>query len=175
MQHSKVRVWFEYAGGLAVLVGILLVVMELRQSNQHAKAESIREIYLNWADILQYESEYQIDRLVAKAVRDPDDLSDQELYRLDDYFELVMNNYLMWAVMQREGELVYLDVLQEVPDMVDGYYYYPVAQAWLKTNGGWIEGFDPDFYQSMMLAVERSSDGGTDFWIDEWKRAISHE
>lgn len=171
MQNLKLKDFIEYAGGIAVLLGLLLVVMELRQSNEHAKAESIRAIYLGWATISQFESEYQIDMLVAKAAIKPKQLTDQELYRLDDYYSLVMNNIIMRAVMQREGGLVFANILEEGPQIVDDYFYYPLAQDWLKAFGGWIERDAPELHSKLMLAVEQSEVSNGDVWVDRWQSA----
>ena len=50
MQKSRLVMSVEIAATLSVLVGLLLVFLELRQSNQHATAESTREIYQEWSE-----------------------------------------------------------------------------------------------------------------------------
>lgn len=43
MGKSRLVTWIEIGTGISVFVGLLLVAVELRQSNEHASAQSVLE------------------------------------------------------------------------------------------------------------------------------------
>ena len=72
MEKSRLVTWIEIGTGISVFVGLLLVAVELRQSNEHASAQSVLEFYNDWTEIYQFESQYQIDLLIGKAIEQPE-------------------------------------------------------------------------------------------------------
>ena len=172
MQKSRLVTWVEAAATVSILVGLLLVALELRQSNQHATAESIREIYQEWSDVYRYESEYEIDLLIAKAIDQTDELTDAELYRLDDFYSLVMNAYIIRAMMQSSGLLVTNDVLDEAQFIVDQFFYYPVARAWFEMVGPWVKLRAPDLHRALVSAAEVTPVEDWPVWIVDWRKRI---
>ena len=175
MQKSRLIAWFEVAATVSVLVGLLLVAMELRQGNQHATAESTREIYQEWSEIYRHESQYEIDLLIAKAISQPYELTDSEMYRLDDYYSLVMNAYFVRAMMQRSGLLVTNDVLGEARFVVDTFFYYPVAREWLDLVDAWVELRAPDLHRALVAATEVSPVYDSAIWIEDWRMRLSRD
>ena len=169
MEKSKLITWIEITAGLSVFIGLLFVAMELRQSNEHASADSVIEFYQFWSEIYQYESQYQIDLLIDKAVEHPDQLTNAELYRLDDYYSLVMSAYMIRELMEELGLNPVRKVSDEAQAIVDDFFYYPVSRAWLTLYGPWIERETPVFSRALRDAisgtpVEESSD-----WVNSWR------
>jgi len=175
MQKSRLVVWFEAAASVAVLVGLLLVAMELRQGNQHATAESTREIYQEWSEVYRYESQYEIDLLIAKAIRRSQELTDADLYRLDDYYSLVMNAYFVREMMQRSGLLIMNDVLDEAQFIVEEFFYYPVAREWFEMVGPWIKLRAPNLHSALVSAADATPVYDSDTWIEDWRTEFSNE
>ena len=169
MQKSKIADWLELTAAVAVVAGLLLVAMELRQSNQHATAESNREIYQEWSEIYRYESEYEIDLLIAKAIARPDDLTDSELYRLDDYYSIVMNAYFVRSMMQDSGLLAGNEVQNEAVFIVDTFFYYPVAREWLELVDQWVQLRAPNLHVALVAAAETTPMVDSPDWQKGWK------
>ena len=175
MQKSKLIAWFEVAATVSVLIGLLLVAVELRQGNQHATAESTREIYQEWSEIYRYESQYEIDLLIAKAINDPMGLTDSEMYRLDDYYSMVMNAYFVRAMMQRSGLVMSSNVLDEAPFIIDTFFYYPVARTWLEMVDDWAAYRAPDLHRALVAAAEVSPVYDSEYWVGDWRNQLSGE
>ena len=57
MENSRWKAWIELGAALAVFVGLIFVAIELRQNNDHARAESIRDLFQMWGDIFRFEYE----------------------------------------------------------------------------------------------------------------------
>ena len=173
MQKSRLVMWVEITAILSVLVGLLLVVLELRQSNQHATAESTREIYQEWSEIYRHESEYQIDLLIVKAINQPHELTDAELYRLDDYYTMVMNAYFVRAMMQRSGLIAMNDILDEAQFIIEEFFSYPVAREWFDMVNPWIELRAPDLHRAMMSAASVTPVNESATWVKNWRARFS--
>ena len=175
MQKPKLIGWIEVAATVSVLAGLLLVALELRQGNQQATAESTREIYQEWSEIYRYESQYEIDLLIAKATNQPHELTDAEMYRLDDYYSLVMNAYFVRAMMQRSGLIVTNDVLDEAHFIIDTFFYYPIAREWLDLADSWIELRAPDLHRALVAATEVAPVYDSDTWIEDWRMRLPRD
>ena len=173
MQKSRLVMWVEIAATLSVLVGLLLVFLELRQSNQHATADATREIYQEWSEIYRHESEYQIDLLIAKAISQPHELTDAELYRLDDYYTMVMNAYFVRAMMQRSGLLAMNDILEEAQFIVEEFFNYPVAREWFEMVNPWIKLRAPDLHRALVSAAGMTPVNDSAIWIEDWRARFS--
>jgi hypothetical protein len=122
VEKSKLVRWIEIGTGVSVFVGLLLVAIELRQSNEHASAQSVLEFYNDWTEIYQFESQYQIDLLIGKAIEQPGQLTDAELYRLDDYYSLVMGAYMVRELMQELGLNPVRKVIDQAQAIVDEFF-----------------------------------------------------
>lgn len=99
MRTTKVRGWIELVTGLSVIAGLFLVIQEIKQNNEYAKAESVRDISQLWADIYEFEAANDIGQLKSKSITDPKELTDDEVRMLNSYYWLVMNAELTDAVM----------------------------------------------------------------------------
>ena len=173
MEKSKLVTWIEIATGISVFVGLLLVAMELRQSNEHASAQSILEFYNDWAEIYQYESQYQIEMLIGKAIEQPDQLTDAELYRLDEYYTLVMSAFMVRELMEELGLNPVRRVSEQAQSIVDDFFHYPVSRAWYRLYSSWVEGEAPVLNSAIQDALSKTPVDESPFWVNEWKNEFS--
>jgi hypothetical protein len=156
VQKSKWTGWIELAAALSVLIGLIFVAMEIRQSNDHARAESIRDLYQMWSNIYQFEYENDILLLVRKSIEKPDELSEGDYLRLGKYLDLVMNAQLAQATMQVEGGLVVGEVESEAPEFARSYFSSKASRSWLRANEGWISSYGPAFYSALIDEIEKN-------------------
>ena len=170
MEKSRLVTWLEIGTGISVFVGLLLVTMELRQSNDHASAQSILEFYNDWTEIYQYESQYQIDLLIGKAIEQPDQLTDSELYRLDDYYSLVISSFMVRELMEELGLNPVRRVSVQARSIVEEFFYYPVSRAWSASNSAWVAGEAPVLDRAIQDALSETPAGESSVWVDAWRR-----
>jgi hypothetical protein len=156
MQTSKWTAWIELAAAASVLIGLLFVAMEIRQNNEHAKADSIRDLFQMWGDIYQFEYENSIAALVKKSIEEPDKLTDVEFLQLGKYLDLVMNAYVTQAVMQQEAGLVVGDIADEAPIVARLWFASGASRVWLRDNEGWVRSYAPSFYSALTAEIERN-------------------
>ena len=156
MQKSRLTAWIELAAGLSVLIGLFLVAQELRQNNQYAKSESVRDLFQMWSNIYQFEYENEVPQLIRKSIRQPDEISDDEVLQISSFLAMIMNAQLAQATMQKEGGLVVGNVEDDAPEIVRSYFSSHVSRAWLKANEDWIEYIAPEFYAALIVEIEKN-------------------
>lgn len=155
-EKSKLTAWIELAAAASVLIGLLFVAQELRQNNRHARAESVRDLFQMWSDIYQFQFENDVHQLIGKSIKQPDELSDDDILRIGSYLSMVINAQLTQATMQKEGGLVVGSIEDDAPSIARSYFSSEVSRAWLKANEDWIAYFAPEFYQALIEEIDRN-------------------
>ena len=156
MQQSKWIAWIELTAAISVLVGLIFVALEVRQNNEHARAESIRDLFQTWNDIYQFEYENDIPVLVRKTIEQPGDVSEEDFLRLSKYLDLVMNAQLTQAVMEQEAGLVVGDIVSEAPAFARNYLSSRSSRIWFEESAEWIRSFSPAFYSALASEIENN-------------------
>jgi hypothetical protein len=156
LQKPKWTTWIELAAAASVLIGLIFVALEIRQSNEHARAESIRDLFQVWDNIYQFEYENEILVLIRKTIEEPNEVTDHDFLRLSKYLDLVMNAQLAQAVMQQTAGLVVGNVVTEAPGFAKAYLSSRASRVWFEDNAEWIRGFSPDFYSALASEIERN-------------------
>lgn len=169
MEKSKLVTWIEIVTGISVFIGLLLVAMELRQSNEHASAQSVLEFYNDWTEIYQYESQYQIEMLIGKAIKQPDQLTDAELYRLDEYYSLVISAFMVRELMEELGLNPVRRVSEQAQSIVDDFFFYPVSRAWYAIYSPWVDGEAPVLNRSIQDALSETPLEESPVWVNAWR------
>jgi len=153
---QKLTTWIELAAALSVLLGLLFVALEIRQNNEHARADSVRDLFQMWSDIYEFEYEHGIPVLVRKSIEEPGALTEEDFLRLNNYLDLVMNAYLTQAVVQQQSGLVVGDVVAGVPEIAELYFSSIASRLWLRRNGDYVRRYAPGLYSALVDEIERS-------------------
>ena len=156
MQNSRWTAWIELAAALSVLIGLIFIALEVRQNNEHARAESIRDLFQMWSHVHQFEYENGISELVRRSIEEPDDLTENDFLRLGNYLDLVMNAQLAQAAMQHEAGLVIGDIADEAPSFARSYFSSNASRIWLRDNEDYVRSFSPTFYTALIAEIERN-------------------
>ena len=173
MERSRLVTWIEIGAAVSVFIGLLFVAMELRQSNEHASAQSVLEFYNDWTEIYQYESEYQIDILIGKAIEQPDQLTDAELYTLDNYYSLVMSAFMVRELMEELGLNPVRRVSLQAQTIVDEFFYYPVSRAWYTLYTSFVETDAPVLNRAIQDALRETPIDESPVWVNAWRREFA--
>ena len=103
MNTERLNEWLQIAASAGVIVGLLLVAYEVRQSNVYASAEAVRSSITGWQDISVSEYETDIATLYVKAFEDPHNLSKAELFKLNAWLTAIVNQYERHLAMHDLG------------------------------------------------------------------------
>lgn len=166
MDKTKIRGWIELAAGVSVLVGLLLVVQELNQNNEYARAESVRDLSQMWANIYQFDAVNNIDRLMGLSITNPGEMTDDELRMLDTYYSLVMNAELAQAVMAQSG-LIAGSQAEWAAVISNQYFVSPFGRAWFELNGDAFILMSPEFHKAIAETIKATPALTTDDYLEE--------
>ncbi len=73
-RESQISDWIQIVASLGVLVGLLLVVVEIRESSRVATSESVGAMNQAWMDYYLVGAESRITGILKKSYEDPNNL-----------------------------------------------------------------------------------------------------
>jgi hypothetical protein len=170
LDTSKLNTRLTLLTNVAVVAGIIFLAVEIQQNNNLAKAQSIRELYQQWQTINQFEYENDARDLLRKSIEQPRDLTDIELLRLTNYYDMIMAAQLSQATMELEFGLAG-SAIDEAPDLVEWYFGSPFARAWFYENQDYL-GQVPAYKEALARAIENSPVKTKDDRLDAIKERI---
>ena len=132
MKSETLFNWIQTATGIAVLVGVVLVVWELRQSQDIAEAQMLTDDFNNNIQFFAAISGENAADILAKACNDPEALTSGEFvafhYVYQAHLAPVNRNYLV-----EENTGIHEDEWQMVADPVFDFVFNSAAgRAWWK-------------------------------------------
>ena len=101
MRQLRFADWIQILTGLGVLFGLGLVIWELQQAREIAKAQQVSESFSRYSQRLQAMMGEESARAVAKACTQPDDLEIEDMLVLDKYYIEVVNSVRVAYQMSR--------------------------------------------------------------------------
>lgn len=137
-----------------MIAGLVFVAQEIRQNNVLARAESVREIYFIWQDIYRFSFEHDVQVLLQKSIEEPTKLSDAELLRLGEYYQMVLDGYLVQVAMHERFDLAYnaYDYLFDIVPLFTSEF----GRNWLYVNEEYIRAESETYWNAIELEVESS-------------------
>ncbi len=118
MNTSKLNNLVQILTSAAVIIGLVLVVLEIRENNAIAEDEASSEFWTNWIALSTPEYSSDIGSAYMKSINDPGSLSDEEMFKLGSWHTAVMSTYGQMFLMQQEGR-VSADYRSELADDVE--------------------------------------------------------
>jgi hypothetical protein len=148
MDTMKFGEWLQIIASLGVIAGLILVAYELEQNRQHAIGESI--IGANNATRSRYvtEVESDISQAYIKSYTSPDDLTDEEIFRLNAYLSFVIEQYGEWEALYEVGVLRYSGV-ESMDDDIRLFLTSRFGRAWYEVNRDWLSSDYPKIVQKL--------------------------
>jgi len=150
---SKLNDWLQLIATVGVILGIVFVAEELRQNNQLTRAQSVRDLYMEWQNIYRFEHDNDIDSLICKSAEQGEALTDREIRRLDNHFNMIMGAQLAQVSMQQRFGLAYY-AIDEARSYAEDYYSSPFGRAWFYENQGFAGYEGSEYLDALNRAVE---------------------
>ncbi len=132
MNSPKLNDWLQILAAIGVISGLLFVAAEIRQNNLLARAESVRSIYYEWQNIYRFRYEHDIQVLFAKSIESPADLTDVEILKLNDYYNMMVGAYSVQTAMSERYGLAYDG--EENLEWLVYLFESKFGRAWLRNN-----------------------------------------
>jgi hypothetical protein len=137
MNMAKLNDWLQLAASVGVLIGLLLLVQEIRQANQIANATALAEVYKGWELLSMSETDSDIKAIFARTFESSHDLTSDEVLRLDSWLTGVMMLYMRQASMYYQFEYT-IDPADTDWSDLEYYFDSPFTRAWYKINRAWV-------------------------------------
>ncbi len=127
MNLEKLNQWLLLLSHLGILGGLILVGLQIRQDSEIAKVQLFSDITSSRIDMAEATLGENPAPILAKALTEPDDLTDSELYVMDAYLIRGLNEVRRAIVLQRAD----LDVGITTPENTLAFYFgNEFAQRW---------------------------------------------
>ena len=132
MSKDRLDKWFSAVGHVAVIIGLIVVALELRQGAAVANGELTAQFMTNWQEIDRSRQEPSFAEVYAKSIENPDKLTLVEKVQLDGYYLLVMNQLELARMLVDLNlfEHTYESILRENVRIV---FTTPYSHAWWKS------------------------------------------
>lgn len=141
MQSSKLNELLQISSSVAVLIGLVIVGYEIRQTNHLARADAARELIFGWSSVGGTALESGVLEVRSKSLSKPDELTQEEILKLSEYFGLFMNQLVVTSLMTERG-LGYDFTAEEYESYIAlifrMYFGDPLGRSWYSANRGWI-------------------------------------
>ena len=137
MNSSKLNNWVQTLTSAAVIIGLALVVLEIRENNAIAEDEALTEFWTNWIALSTPEYSSDIGSAYIKSINDPESLSDEEMFKLGSWLTAAMSTYGQMFLMQEQGR-VSADYRSDLAGDVEYYFGTTFARAWYAENRDWF-------------------------------------
>ncbi len=136
METNRLNHYLQSVGGLAVIIGLALVVTELRQTASLTRAELASGTRDNINIVLAQVSSGDFSATYAKMLENPDDLTTAEMLEIDAFL------YQIVGVFHREVSLKNRGIFEEDERVLVGLlpriFANSYAQSWWSVNkSGW--------------------------------------
>jgi hypothetical protein len=141
MNWDAIGAFAEVFGAVTILVSLIYVAIQIRQSNHFAKADAEREVLQNWMHALDsLVTDIPTTEAFLRGLSDFDDLSAAEQTRLS--YKLVELNAVhhTMELMAAKG-LVDEDLVQSTANVIFSYIQTPGGRRWWELHGPFLPNF----------------------------------
>jgi len=137
-------------GNLAVLAGIILIAVEIRQASRLVEAQLASDEAALWVEIDAPKQGENLADALAKAIEHPEDLTLAEMLEMDGYL------YTFVGQLWRRGQLYELGIGDSMETVVRSwvpeYFGNEFAQAWWAERK--LEFFGSDFIEIVEQGIQ---------------------
>jgi len=137
MQKSRLNRWLNLLATVGVIAGLFLVAFEIRQTNIVAFANLRGDLLSDYQTQAMSNYGPEIGGLFIKSIQEPDQLSDEEIFKVSEYLIAVM------SIVNKQAVLYYDFgwAAEPTDDIQDNAQYFlggSFARAWWLENKYWM-------------------------------------
>jgi hypothetical protein len=173
LDSNRAGHWLTLAANLGVIVGIAFLVLEIRQNSDIATAQVRLDYAAGWRTIDGQRQDAAFAEVLSKSILNPDQLSYNEVVRLDGYYVGVLDQmqsaYTASRAGLRSGQ--FENVARQVAIL---YFSNAFSQAWWKqARDSWSSLENSEFQEIMDEAIEAASKQGNQEFYEGILRSLS--
>ena len=120
---------------VGVIIGLIMVAVEIRQSSEIARNDTYVAIIENWATLSTAEIESDISEVFVKSMKSPESLTDAEMFRLGSWLQSYVQIWQLQVQMNQGGAF---DVRSEIHGELYYLFGNHASRAWYVENKYWM-------------------------------------
>jgi hypothetical protein len=166
---SEINDRLQLAATVGVIIGLGLVVYEIRENNAIAYQQAVSGSWQNWTDLSGAQLQSDIADIFAKSMTNPDDVTLAETVKLGFWLGAHMN---AWEQDLRTVKLSGGDPTGWVTAMSkDAAWYFgnKITRGWYSENKYWLS---PEYVQAIDQALEKYPLGSD---LESFERIMGRE
>ncbi len=172
VRDAKVQDWINLVAVVGLLIGLVFVAVELRQNNELALSETIRELWYADNELDMFELENGLHELRIKSIEQPLDLSDDEISKLDKYLAMYLQHQIVVAVMRDSYAQSASTTAVQAADMVGDVLAGQFARGWFYANEDWINEYHPELVAEIKKEYARTPVMKNYTWPSEIRESV---
>ena len=166
MRNSGIYDRMQLVATVGVIVGLVLVVYEIRENNAIAYQQAISGNWQNWTSLSGAQLQSDVADVIAKSMTNPDDLTVAETLKLNFWLNAHVTAWeqdLATAKLTGRDTQTYItDLTHEAP----WYFGNKITRAWYYENRYWLS---PEYVQAIDQTLEKSPLGSDLKIVESWK------
>jgi hypothetical protein len=129
VDSDRVTRWLTLGANIGVIVGIVFLVLEMRQNSAIATAQVRFEYAAGWRSVDESRQDGSFAEVIAKSIKNPEELSLNEVVQLDAYYSGVLDQMLSAQTAYKAGlrETPFAEIAKTVGVM---YFSNDFARSW---------------------------------------------
>jgi len=132
MDVNRLSQWLEFVGGIAILFGLVLVALELRQTADITRAELAMGTGNKIGALHAQLTTTQFSSTYAKMMETPEDLTTAEMLELNGFFTQITGVFLREVSLKRRG--IFVEDERIIRGVVPEFFSNSYAQSWWLSN-----------------------------------------
>ena len=135
--NTRINEWLQIAASIGVIVGLILVAYEIRETNRLAISETTRELSLAFIDAFISDMHTDVYSAYVKSFENPGELTSEEILKLSAWLTAQMTLYNTWYWMHGLDSARF-DGTDDFVSSIDQYFGSAYGRAWYSHNRYWI-------------------------------------
>ena len=153
MDSDKINRWLTLGANLGVLVGIVFLVLEMRQNSAIATAQVRLEYAAGWRSVDESRQDESFSEVFTKSIENPEELSLNEVVQLDAYYSGILDQMLSAQTASTAGlrDAPFAEVAKTVGAI---YFSNEFARSWwTQVRSDWSSPAGNEFQEVMDEAI----------------------
>jgi len=153
VDSDRVTRWLTLGANIGVIVGIIFLVIEMRQNSAIATAQVRLDYAAGWRSVDESRQDASFAEVFAKSIKKPEELSPNEVVQLDAYYSGVLDQMMSAQTASTAGlrESSFAEVATSVGAI---YFSNEFARSWwTQVRSDWSISPENEFQEIMDEAI----------------------
>ena len=143
---------------VALVGGLALVYVQMRQSTEITKVQLETSLTQNWRTVDSTRQSEEFAKVLAKSIEQPQDLTLAEFFELDAYYQGVLDQ-LEGVALQAESGYRPSTIEDTIANITEIYFGNAFAKAWVNRHFRKLTNREERWVQILLAATQHANSG----------------